>query len=62
MKFKRCETIRVTTYYTDTSKTNKRCVRYGRFIINDKHYCKSHAGQVALNILLNTSNNGVNRK
>lgn len=48
----RCEAIRSTNYYNDTSTTNKRCVRHSRYKIDGKHYCKPHASVKALEILL----------
>jgi len=32
--------------------TNKQCKRVGRYLINGKYYCKYHAGQMALQILM----------
>ena len=49
----RCEAKRKTLYSNDTSETNKRCVRFSRYIIDGKYYCKPHAGVRALEILEN---------
>ena len=53
----RCEDYRTSHYRNDTSTTDKRCVRSGRFLVDRKHYCKPHAGVKALEILMEIEEN-----
>ncbi len=48
----RCEAIRVSTYASDTPKTDKQCRHNSTFRINRENLCRKHAGQRALDILM----------
>jgi len=53
----RCEAVREAAYYNDTAATDKQCKLHAKYELEGKNLCTSHAGQVALSILLKPATN-----
>jgi len=49
-----CEAMRQSPYANDTPETDRQCKWAARYEIDGHYYCSKHAGQVALQKLLNT--------
>lgn len=55
MDLPQCEAGRQTPYANDTAETDKQCKWSGKYRIDGRKFCSKHAGQAALQILLEQS-------
>ena len=56
----RCDAARQTVYtdWYEERHPDKRCRFRGKYLIDGKHYCARHAGQIALDHLVGETSNG----